>query len=386
MPAPAPLSGPALLAVQFMLTLSWTVYATFLPGLVAAAGLGAGTVALLLMLDQAIFVVGDLAAGLAADRCSGALDRLGRGIALVGLLSCAAFLLLPQLAPGGGALLLAVTVVWTLSSSALRAPVFALLGKRAAAPEWPLGAATALLGIGLASALGPLLTTTLRTLAPGLPFALASVALAVAVLALTRGAALGAPPAASPVPPSRGSALPLLGLVAMLAALAFQIHANLNSTPLYKRFAAGPELDRLQPLFWIGFSLAMLPAGRLVKRAGAISVATAGALAGAGASLAAGLAGDLPLLSASQLLAGAGWALVLLPAMSLAGDLGRSGAEGRYTGGLFAILALFALVRIAVNWQQLPADPAWAGPLLQLPPLCWLAVAVALPLIGRRLG
>ncbi len=378
-------STAALFAVQFLLTLGWTIYAAFLPRLASAAGLGSGVVALLLMLDQLLFVAGDLAAGIATDRLEDQLPRLGRAIALTALLSCLAFLLLPHAAGGGGAALIAVTVLWTLSSSALRAPVFALLGKHATPTGLPLAAAGALVGIGVAGAVAPLLTAELRHMAPALPFAVASIALAVAVLALIRAMPAGLAPAPAAAPPSHGSTAVRLALLAGLAALAFQVHANLNSLALFKRFASGAELDRLMPLFWIGFSVAMPAAGWLVRRHGAIPVASGGALLGAAASLAATHAASLAPLAASQLTAGAGWALILLPAMSFASQLGRRGAEGRYTGGLFAVLALLALLRIGISWQQLPADPAWAGALLLVPPLGWAAVALALPLAGRPL-
>ncbi len=378
-------STAALFAVQLLLTLGWTIYAAFLPRLASAAGLGSGVVALLLMLDQLLFVAGDLAAGIATDRLERQLPRLGRAIALTALLSCLSFLLLPHAAGGGGAALIAVTVLWAVTSSALRAPVFALLGKHATPTGLPLAAAGALVGIGVAGAVAPLLTAELRHMTPALPFAVASIALALAVLALIRAMPAGPAPIPAAAPPSRGSAAMLLALLAGLAALAFQVHANLNSLALFKRFASGPELDRLMPLFWIGFSLAMPIAGWLVRRHGAIPIASGGALLGAAASLAAAHAGSLAALALSQLIAGAGWALILLPALSLAGELGHRGAEGRYTGGLFAVLALLALLRIGIGWQQLPADPAWAGALLLVPPLGWAAVALALPLVGRPL-
>lgn len=375
-----PISRVNLLLVQFWLTLSWTIYAVFLPQLAERAGVAAAAVSLLLMLDQALFALGDLAAGVAVDKTGARLGAIGRPLALASLLSCLAFVLLPWLADTGGTVLLLLTGIWTLSSSALRAPVFALLGKHAPQPAFPGLAATAMLGLGLAGALAPLLTAELRKTDPALPFALASISLGLATLLLLRS--LPAPnaamsPTTSASPPAHGRAAMRLILIAVPAALAFQIHANLNSPAFYKRLADGNP-DHLMPLFWIGFSLALVPAGMLMKRHAASSIMGAAALLGASTTFLAGQSSSLGVLAPSQLLAGAAWALFLLPALSLAVDLGRSGAEGRSTGRLFALLALVSMGRIALGWLRLPADPAWAGWFVALPPLGWLLCAVML--------
>ena len=99
-------------------------------------------------------------------------------------LSCAAFLVMPLIARLGAPALLAAIVVWTVTSSALRAPPLMLLGKYAAKPAIPLLAALAMLGTGIAAAVAPYLTITLRDLDPRIPFALASIVLMLVTLGM----------------------------------------------------------------------------------------------------------------------------------------------------------------------------------------------------------
>src|SRR6185436_21083845 len=116
-------AGVVLSVLQFALALTWIVYVAFLPALAAQVGIAASMVPWILLVDQAIFLVCDWLAGVLADRVGDAVARLGRQIAVVTLVSCAAFLALPLVAPGRSpVLLLALTVVWSASSSMLRAP------------------------------------------------------------------------------------------------------------------------------------------------------------------------------------------------------------------------------------------------------------------------
>ena len=129
--------GWYLALLQLLFTLCWTVYAIYLPKLAAAAGIPAAAVILILMLDQLVFVVCDFATGIAADKVTRVLGRLGKWVAAVTALSCAAFLALPFVAGAGAPVFLALTLLWAVTSSALRAPPLMLLGKYAAKPSIP---------------------------------------------------------------------------------------------------------------------------------------------------------------------------------------------------------------------------------------------------------
>src|SRR5947199_10307546 len=85
-------TGIYLAVLQLVFTLGWTTYVIYLPKLAAQVGIAPATVILILMLDQAIFTVTDTAMGIAADKISALVGRLGGFVAILTAVSCAAFL------------------------------------------------------------------------------------------------------------------------------------------------------------------------------------------------------------------------------------------------------------------------------------------------------
>jgi hypothetical protein len=360
------------------------VYVRYLPQLAAQAGIEKKWVIWILMADQAIFTVMDFSMGVAADRVQRSLARLGRLLVIVTAVSCIAFLLLPLAAPSGAPLLfLALIVLWAVTSSALRAPPLALLGKYVPKSRLPWVTTLTLLGMGIAGAVAPYLTLSLRGIDPRLPFALSSIALIVAVSGMLWAekhlAAEIPDPSPAPVvtkPVSAGVVL-FFAAVALLG-LGFQAHFALNSAPLYLRFARPDELDHLMPVFWVGFNLLIFPACRANERFGGPAVMAAGAVTGALASVFAAVAPSLELLLALQFLAGGAWAAVLMSAMAAAIAIGHVGREGAATGGLFALLAIATFTRMALVAAQLNKDPAVSAVLVWIPGLAWLAAGLLL--------
>lgn len=380
MNAPTLRTGLVFALLQLFFTLTWTVYVIFLPRLAAEAGIPKSWIIWILLADQLVFVFADWAMGARADRSARIVGRLGPQIGLITLVSALAFLLLPFAAPQGSPLLfLGLTLVWTVTSSALRAPPLVLIGKYAAAGAKPWLSGLWLFGLGVAGAVAPYLTAILRDADPRLPFALASIAVAVAAWAMTwaeRNLAATAP-AAAPAPAKPLSIPSFLAIVA-LAALGFQIHFSLNSAPQYLRHATPAELGQLMPLFWVGFNLAMLPLVWLIRRHGDFRVLAAGAAAGAVAVLYSAQADALAPLIAAQVIAGACWAALMFGAFGAATTLGHSGREGFSAGGMHAMFALAALLRILVIATQLNLDSGIMQALAWAPALCWGAAALLL--------
>jgi hypothetical protein len=281
---------------------------------------------------------------------------------------------------------LAVTLVWTLTSSALRAPPLMLIGKYAKVSDTPVIASLWLFGLGLAGALSPYLTVALRGVDARLPFALAAIAVAVAAWGLVWAERhlAGQGQAAAPSTAPRLEGLPIFLAAMALAGIAFQVHFSLNSAPGYLRHAQAADLEWLMPVFWVGFNLCVLPVSLAVTRWGEFRVLTAGAAVGGVAVLAAGLAGTLGAYAAAQFVAGAAWAAVMLAAFGAALALGRSGREGLASGGLFSMLALAAALRIALVALQLPGEPAVRS-LLEWLPVAGFILA-ALLLVGTLRG
>jgi hypothetical protein len=382
--------GWYLAVVQLAFALGWVVYVAYLPALAEQAGLAARWVPWLLLADQLVFIATDLAVGLASDRAARIVGRLGRWVLAASLLSAAAFLALPWAAPQGSpGLFIAVTLLWVATTSALRAPPLALLGRYVARPAQPMMVALASLGLGLANALAPYLSLQLKAIDPRVPFMLAALVLAAVTLgmvaaerALARQAA-AAGPAPAPVKPAGRGAIAAFLIACLVGAAAFQWHHAVSSSALALRHASASQLPALLPLFWVGFNLCLWPAGVLARRLGAPATMAIGAelamLGTAGAAFAPGLG----LWVVAQLVAGAGWALLLCAAFSGALALGATGREGLLSGALSATLAGAALLRIGTVLAVSPT-PAMAQGLAWVPALAFAGCAAMLVLNAMR--
>jgi hypothetical protein len=282
-------------------------------------------------------------------------------------------------------LLIGVTLVWAVTSSALRAPPLTLLGRYVAQPQQASMVALSSLGLGLAGASAPYLALQLRGVDPVLPFLLSGACLAAVTLGMVaaeRSLAARAPatPMAKPAAPLPTARVLVFLAAAMLGAAAFQWHSFVVSAPLALRFAAAADLPWLLPAFWVGFNLALWPAGVLARRAGPWRAMAAGGVMAAAGNACAAWAGGLPLLLASQALTGAGWAMALCSAFGAALAVGQGGRQGLMAGALNGVLAAAALVRIATVSQWMPPGPTVLG-------LAWLAAlgfALCAVLIGLR--
>ena len=378
--------GVYLAALQLVFALGWTTYVIYLPKLAASAGLSARAVVVILMLDQIIFTVTDFSMGVAADKMSRLIGRLGHWVAAITLASGVAFVGLPFVAGAhlGAAPLLALTVTWAVTSSALRAPPLMLLGKYAARPAIPYLASLAMLGLGIAGAVSPYLTTALTNLDPRLPFVIASIALVLVSFALAKVERTLAKQAPATREPSetvdRAVPAPILvfGLAVVIFAFGFQLHFFFNSAPLFKKFSG--NLSLLMPVFWVGFSVGMFPASLITRRWGGLPVMGAAGLLGAIAIVLMESAPALGLTIASQTMVGAAWGCILMSAFAAAAALGATGHEGKTTGLLFSALALATFARMAAGASGALGDPSLAPLLRWAPIVCW-AIAGAL-LVG----
>jgi MFS family permease len=258
----------------------------YLPQLVAQAGLPKHWVLWILLADQAIFALADVATGYWVDRVRGGLARYGGWILGATVVSCIAFLGMGYAGAHASLLLLAI-VVWAVTSSALRSPPWALLGRYAAKPALPWLSTLVLTGTAIASAAAPYLGIALRGIDPRVPFLVSTLTLLAAVAGLVY-AERKLPTTTenngeSPENPTW--VFPVFGAFLLLA-LGFQVHFALNSAPRYLQFSGAGELPFLMPVFWVGFNLLMFPASMLVKRLGAPDLLTVAAALGALGTLA----------------------------------------------------------------------------------------------------
>jgi len=132
---------------------------------------------------------------------------------------------------------------------------------------------------------------------------------------------------------------------------------------------AGADADWFMPAFWIGFALA-LPFAVLVARGPSpLARASLALLAGAAALVAAQRAPTLGLVVASQLVAGAAWAVLATVVVTAAIALGGAGRAGTAAGMVFAALAAAALTRLGLVALGVQASAAIAW----VPVVAWLA-------------
>jgi predicted MFS family arabinose efflux permease len=379
--------------VQMAAALSWTVYALFLPALAAKAGIAATWVPWILLADQLIFLLCDLAFGVAADRARDRLLPWALRLSALAAVSALVFMLIPH-AAGNGALLIGLVFVWCVASSAARVPLFALLAKHAGQGQLAWLNNLVLLGGGVAAALAPYLTARLRGTDPTWPFIAASVGLLTALVLLPlllrsarlepsettssgAGASRSMGSTASPASP-----WPLYLGFALLA-LGAQLHTAINSAPAFLKFTHAAALEHWMPLFWVAFNLALLPAALIAKRMGEARVLLIGIVLGTLGLTLAARAPTLESLAFAQVISGFGWAFVIGSVFTLAMQAGRSGGEGRNTGWVLSLTTLAAVLRLGAVGAGLPKD-ATVGPLfITLPALLWAGALLLLLLSWR---
>jgi hypothetical protein len=379
-------TGVYLAILQLVFTLGWTTYVIYLPKLAAEVGIAPAAVIFILMLDQAIFTITDTAMGIVADKIAPFVGRLGVFVGTLTALSCAAFVALPFVAgtgPGAQPWFIGLIVIWSITSSALRAPPLTLLGKHRAKPSVPFLSALAMLGYGVAGAVSPYLGVVLRHHDARLPFVISSVVLLITALALSRVERGLAQESSSPNRPADVAKplgkVPMFFIASMvILSLGYQLHFSINSSPYYLRFAKPDDLQWLLPVFWISFNIAMFPASVITKRRGGLIVMGAAGLLGALAVLGAELAGDLNTLIAAQFIAGAAWGCMLMSAISAALAIGETGAEGKVIGLVFSALALATLARMAAVAGGLQKLPEYAPLLHWAPVACWAVAGAGL--------
>lgn len=377
--------------VQFFFACTWVVYVFYLPAMAAKAGIDKQLVIWILMADQVVFGVTDLAMGMWADRVTSLLRRLGPTILAMSTVSCAAFLVLPRAAILGNDGLVGTPTVfalliltWTVTSSALRAPPWVLLSKYAAKPSMPWLSALSLTGVAIAGAISPYLGVRLRDIDPRVAFAVSSLTLlatTVGLIWVERHLARGNEATkveTVPEPTDIGPAVIAFFAGCAFIAIGFQAHAFLNSSGQYLRFAKPAELPQLMPVFWIGFNLLMFPCAAFAKRHGALPVMAGAAALGVIGMLVAALAGDLATVIGGQFLAGGAWGGVMTAAFSATMAFGHKGREGRMVGALSCLLAAATLLRMAMVAAGANKGAVAAELLPWLPPGLWLIGGFAL--------
>jgi hypothetical protein len=362
--------------VQALLVLTWTLYALFLPGMAAKAGIASSWVIWILVADQAIFAVSDWAAGVYADRVAGVVGRLGRAILLAALISAGMLAAMPWLAQGGHGLLLLIAIaVWAAASSLLRAPAFSLLARMGGVSRKSGVVSWSLVGVSAAGAVGPLLTQTLKQIDPILPLALASAALAVAGW-LATGVANTPVQTSATAAPAAPVMRPVVQLTALtgLAALGMQWHTVFGAAAAQSSLAKSIWI----PVFWSGFACG-LGLAALNSRGSRPLLGCALALAAGAVSMPMAVHFTAPLaVIAAQAGAGAAWAVTITCILAVTFARGQARGVATPLGLVLSALSLAAMARLVGGAFGLPlrVPAGW------WPAALWLLAAAGLCLHG----
>ena len=328
----------------------WGLYNVFMPLLLGAFIESRAVRGAIMGLDNVIAIVLIPVVGAWSDRIDG---RWGRRLPflLVGVpLTALAFALLPW-ATAALWTLLVVDVVFLLAITVYRAPLVALMPDHV--PPDDRGVANGV--ITLMAAIGGILA--LLVIAPSfdraswLPFVLAAVLALVTLLVLLASAqrhppfvASGAVAEEAPLLSAllrdvralgeadrRGPALLLLGLFCCFFGFA-AVEAQFSVMATETLGTSGGEAGQLLGLASVAFALLALPAGFVARRMGGLRTMRLGALLLVVALLLAFVTMEVRVMAACMALAGAGWALVLIPGYPLVAGQGGRDRVGFYTG------------------------------------------------------
>ena len=367
--------------LQLVFGLTWVGYVIYLPQLAARAGISPGVVGWLLVFDQIIFALCDWAAGVAVDRVARVVGLVGKIVAGATAVSTLAFLLLPFVSRSSADVFVAVIVVWAITSSALRAPPLALLGRYTPVGRQPWVSSLFVVGVGLATASTPFLSGRIAAYDPRIFFCASAVSVLAATLSIVwaeKTLSRDAPPE-TPAPTEIRISILLVFLAAvLLAQLGFQVHSAVNAQRLFAKYARPGEVPTLLSVFWIGFVLLTPLASLLAKRFGGIVSMMLGALVAAGSAWAAAQATDVVSLGIAQFICGAAWGCVMVSAVVAAFAIGRHGSQGTMVGAVFSVIAVATMARIALVTAHGDQVPAVAAALPWLPTVAWLAAALLL--------
>lgn len=372
-------------AILFVLALSWTTYAIYLPQLAKAAGIPVLFVPWLLAIDQIIFALADWASGMYADRTLAIMQRLVPTLLVLTFISTVAFALLPVIGPVlGPDGFFFMTITWVVTTAALRAPPMAMLGSYVPPASRPSFAAATTLALAFAAAVAPYLGKAIREIDPRWPFMISAVAVMIAAFGLyhverTMKRIIGTPSQAGR--PSWLPSFPAFMTMALLLALGFQSQVLMLPTQL-TRAVPKDLIENYLPLFWAAFAIAGAMAAVIFKRIDArLAMIVGSVVAAAGASLAA-VATSAPLLSIAHLAAGGAWGVLMTGLFAIALAHGANGDAGRAAGIVFGALALTACARIAVGAMGWTGSPVAGERLAWTPGVAWLAAALLIAVIS----
>ena len=353
------------------LAATWSLYNVHMPLLLGQFIESRALRGAIMGLDNVLALVLIPVIGAWSDRVEGRWGRRLPFLLAAVPVTALAFALLPWAAAALWTLLL-VDVLFLLAITVYRAPLVALMPDHVSEPLRSDANALVTLTAAVGGVLALLLLAPTFDVAVWIPFALAALLLLAALLVVLRSAephpphvSSGAVQDEAPLlgallrdarelitPRQRVSLLLLLGLFACFFGFA-GVEAQFSVLATETLGVSGGRAGQLLGLASLAFVVSALPAGAAARRADPLRTMLAGAAvltaALVGAFAAVTLAASATwLLGACLVLAGAGWALVLVPAYPLVVGLGGRERIGFYTGMYYLFGSAAAIVAPAL--------------------------------------
>ena len=179
-----------LAAVQGAISLTWIIYHLYLPKLLGQYGFSAVFVTRLLIVETILAAVMEPLMGALSDRVQHWIGSRFPFIALGIILASAGFIAIPTVlvfgGPNGGGrwIMPIVLVLWAFTMTLFRSPALSLLGRYAFATDLPQAASILTLVGGVMGAMNPLASDFILRMGPLATFALGSMILLGAAMAL----------------------------------------------------------------------------------------------------------------------------------------------------------------------------------------------------------
>jgi MFS family permease len=255
--------------MQFPFFLMWTTYAAFLPQLIAQAGLDAKYFFYISIMDNVCFIVMNPILAFAAERVGKKYGKFGLFFVLLVIFSSVNLICISLVAGTSQSLFFICTLLWSLSSSILRAPPIFLLFRHIKPFKHPKAIAISTIGMTVGGCVSPYIVPLYTDYSAWIPFSINAL-----MLVLTSFGVIFAERQLERTKlllekdPNQKESEPefevdyitmvLLFVGIFFVYAGFEGHTNIRSLNQYTRFASDKASGRfLAPTFWISNQIGM---------------------------------------------------------------------------------------------------------------------------------
>lgn len=382
-----------LAAVQGAITLSWVIYRSYLPQLLAKFGFPATLAATLLVIENLLGAAMEPLMGGLSDQAKRWMGTRFPFITGGVVLSSALFIAIPAIVIFGNAairwVLLVVLIGWALAMTVFRSPAISLLGQYAAPASLPLAASLLTLSGGVIGAFGPRANKLILGWGPVATFAIGSFVLLGAGTVLRfvhppeTPAASDMSPESSPLQSGHGGTTPTLYTLLPALASIFITGAGVawgtsflmqTLRKVMQSLLGGANIDQVMFVIAIALAVTALPAGAIATKLGNGRAMLLGIGITVGLMLLIALVPNLAIAIAAVVVLVATFSLIVNGAVPYALSVvpsQRAGlGTGMYFGGYSAAAGLFGVVFAQAGKMTPMAGAIWGAIAFVVAGLC----------------